>query len=73
MPAHQPIGDRLVYGQKWQSLISLDCDIMLAAPVLPLTWTLKHSWRGQGKDAGNHQEGGSTWAVLACEGEEGGG
>lgn len=28
-------------------------------------WTLKHSWQGQGKGAGNHQEGVSTWAVLA--------
>jgi hypothetical protein len=29
---------------------------------------LKRSWRGQGKDAGNHPEGESTWAALACEG-----
>lgn len=44
---------------------------MLSAPALGPTWTLRHSWRGQGKDAENHQEGVSTWAVLACEGEEG--
>lgn len=45
--------------------------VMLSAPAPGLTWTLRRSWRGQGKDAGNHQEGVSTWAVLACEGEEG--
>ena len=26
---------------------------------------MKRSWRGQGKDAGNHPEGESTWAALA--------
>lgn len=39
-------------------------------PVPGLTWTWRRSWRGQGRGAGSHQEEGSTWAVLACRGQE---
>lgn len=41
-----------------------------AQPVPGLTWTWRRSWRGQGRGAGSHQEEGSTWAVLACRGQE---
>lgn len=49
---------------------SRQCHFTLTAPGPGLTWTLRHSWQGQGRGAGSHQEEGSTWAVLACKGHE---
>ena len=49
---------------------SLQRPLHAHTPVLELTWTLRRSWRGQGRGAGNHQEEESTWAVLAYKSQE---
>lgn len=74
-PMHPSLGPRESSSgsQMTRTLVedrSLQGNFMVTAPVSGLTWTLRRSWRGQGRGAGSHQEEESTWAVLAYKGRE---